>query len=214
MADVKMPRTFKVSAKATAAARAARDPNLKAPATAKVDTDKNGVVYKRWVETGSIEFAYREPTADGSQVVYIVGIKMRPGEPNQNKIGWFRMKVHPDIAEGNPVSAEVEGKFGWLTERSLVALVSLIDVTGFTPKPKKNATGQELESELSGSLLETLFPLKAQKTKSPVIGKSSAVKIVQKKNDPKFAANGRENQDDAELFLPAAPIPGLPAQLQ
>ena len=106
MAEVKMPRTFKVSGKATEAARAARDPNLKAPATAAVAVDKNGVEYKRWVETGSIEFVYREATTDGVQVVYIVGVKMRPGEPNQNKIGWFRMKVHPDLAEGRPVSDE------------------------------------------------------------------------------------------------------------
>ena len=216
MADVKMPRTFKVSSKATEAARTARDPNLRAPSTAKETTDKNGIVYKRWTETGSVEFAYREATSDGVQVVYIVGIKMRPGEPNQNKLGWFRMKVHPDIAEGREVDSVTEGKFGWLTERSLVALVSLIDVTGFTPKPKtKKLGGKDVEetSELTGSLLDTLFPLKQQKSKGPVIGKSVTVKIVQKKNAPEFAAQGRENQEDAELFLPPAPLPGLPASL-
>ena len=203
MADVKMPRTFKVSGKATEAARAARDPNLKAPATAAVTVDKNGVEYKRWVETGSIEFVYREATKDGSQVIYVAGIKMRPGEPNQNKIGWFRMMVHPDIAEGREVSSEVENKYGWLTERALVALVSLIDVTGFTPKSGDG---------LSGSLLETLFPLKAQKNKSQLVGKSVSVKVVQTKNKPPHNAQ-KENQEAAELFLPPAPIPGLPASL-
>ncbi len=203
MADVRMPRTFKVSGKATAAARAARDPNLKAPANCKVDVDKNGVEYKRWVETGSIEFVYREADTTGTQVVYIVGIKMRPGEPNQNKIGWFRMKVHPDIAEGRDVPSDIEAKFGWLTERALVSLVSLIDVTGFTPKSGDG---------LSGSLLETLFPLRAQKNKSGLVGKSVSVKIVQRKNKPPHNAK-KENQEDAELFLPPAPIPGVPATL-
>jgi hypothetical protein len=205
MAEVKMPRTFKVSGKATQAARDARDPELKAPATAAVTVDKNGVEYKRWVETGSIEFVYREADNTGTQVVYIVGVKMRPGEPNQNKLGWFRMKVHPDIAEGREVSSETEGKFAWLTERSLVSLVSLIDVTGFTPKSGDG---------LSGSLLETLFPLKPQKNKSQLVGKSASVKIVQKKNQPPYDKGGKyPYQRDAELFLPAAPIPGVPALL-
>lgn len=202
MADVKMPRTFKVSGKAAEAARAARDPNLHAPASARTNTDKSGVEYKRWVETGSIEFSYREATADGSQVVYILGVKMRPGEPNQNKIGWFRMKIHPDIAEGREVSPEVESKFEWLTNRSLVALISLIDVTGFTPK-KEGA-------EIGSGILEALFPLKAQKTKGPIIGKMIAVKIVQKKNTPPYDKE-RPYQEDVELFLPPAPITGTSA---
>lgn len=212
MADVKMPRTFKVSGRATEAARAARDPNLKAPAAAAQTTDRNGVEYKRWVETGSIEFVYREATQDGVQVVYIVGIKMRPGEPNQNKIGWFRMKVHPDIAEGREVASDIEAKYGWLTERALVSLVSLIDSTGFTPKPKKDANGKVTDEGLSGSLLETLFPMKAQKNKSQLVGKSVSVKIVQRKNKPPYNLK-KDNQEDAELFLPPAPIPGVPATL-
>lgn len=213
MAEVKMPRTFKVSARATEAARSARDPLLHAPSTARENTDRNGITYKRWVETGTVEFAYREGTTDGVQVVYIVGIKMRPGEPNQNKIGWFRMKVHPDIAEGREVDSVVEGKYGWLTERSLVALVSLIDVTGFTPKPvtKKASATKTVEetAEIGGALLDTLFPLKAQKTKGPIIGKSVSVKIVQKKNTPPFDKD-RPYQEDVELFLPPAPIAGVP----
>lgn len=204
MADVKMPRTFKVSAKRTEAARQARDPNLRAPQSAKVDTDKNGVVYKRWVETGTVEFAYREPTKDGTQVTYVVGMKMRPGEPNQNKLGWFRLRVHPDIAEGREVSSDVEAKYGWLTERALVALIALIDVTGFTPKSG--------DGSISGTLLESLFPLKQQKSKGPLISKSVAVKIVQRKNTPPFDAQ-KEYQEDAELFLAPTPIPGVPVSL-
>lgn len=204
MADVKLPRSFRVSSKATEAARAARDPNLKAPATAKVDKDKNGVEYKRWIETGSIECAYREATKDGEQVIYLIGMKMRPGEPNQNKLGWFRLKVHPDIASGNEVTADVEQKYGWLTERSLVALISLIDVTGFTPTKG--------DGSISDSLLETLFPLKAQKSKGKLVSKTVSVKIVQKKNTPPYDKD-RPYQEDVELFLPPAPIPGLPASL-
>jgi hypothetical protein len=204
MADVKMPRTFKVSRKAVDASRAARDPNLKAPEGCAIAVDRNGIEYKRWVETGSIEAIYREATTDGTQVVYVVGVKMRPGEPNQNKFGWFRMQVHPDIAEGREVASDIEAKYGWLTERALVALVSLIDVTGFTPKSG--------DGSLSGSLMDSLFPLKAQKSKSQLIGKSVSVKIVQTKNKPPHNAK-KENQEAAELFLPPAPIPGLPSSL-
>lgn len=203
MAEVKSPRTFNVSARATAQARANRDPNLKAPEDAKSTVDKSGVEYKRWVETGTIEFAFREASKDGSQVVYVVGMKMRPGEPNQNKIGWFRMRVHPDIAEGREVTADVEASFGWLTDRSLTTLIALIDVTGYTPKQGDG---------LSGSLLETLFPLKQQKSKGPLIGKSVSVKIVQRPNAPPYDQQ-KPNQEDAEMFMPPAPIPGLPASL-
>lgn len=205
MADVKMPRGFKVSGKATEAARAARNPNFVAPKDAAVTTDKNGVEYKRWIETGTIEFAYREGSKDNSQVVYVVAIKPRPGEPNQNKLGWFRMMIHPDIAEGREVSPEIEASFGWLTERALVNIVSLIDVTGFTPK--KEGEG------LSESLLNTLFPLKQQKSKGQLIGKSVAVKIVQQKNKPPYDQK-KEYQENPELFLPPVPLAALPEKLQ
>jgi hypothetical protein len=63
-------------------------------------------------------------------------------------------------------------------------------------------------------LLETLFPLKPQKNKSQLVGKSASVKIVQKKNQPPYDKGGKyPYQRDAELFLPAAPIPGVPASL-
>ena len=196
MADVKMPRTFKVGAKATEAARAQRDPSLKAPENAKVRVDKNGVEYKTWVETGTIEFAYREATGDGSQTVHIIGLKPRPGEPNFGKLAFLRMKVHPDIAEGREVDAETQRKFGWLTEKALVALVALIDVTGFAPKAGDG---------LSGQLLETLFPLAAQKTKGHLIGKVVAAKITQKKNLPPFNEK-YPTQEDVDLFLPPPPV--------
>jgi len=192
MADVKMPRTFKVGAKAVEQARANRDPNLKAPATAKLSVDKNGVEYRRWVESGTIEFAYSEATADGEQTVHIIALKPRAGEPNFGKLAFFRLKVHPDIAEGRAVDPETEKKYGWLTEKALTALVALIDVTNLTPK----------SGEISGQLLSTLFPMKDQKNKGPLVGKVVAVKIQQRKNKPPYDAE-RQYQEDAELFLAA-----------
>ena len=195
MSEPKIPATFNVSQKSVEAARAAADPALTAPKTAKLDRDSNGREYRRWVENGSVEFAYREATKDGVQVVYVLGVKFRPGEPNQNKIGWFRLRLHPAIAGGQPVSTEVESKYGWLTERAIMALVSLTDVAGLTPK---SGAG------LSGSLLESLFPLKAQKSKGPLIGKPVGVKIVQRPNEGPGAT--RDRQEDAELFIPATPV--------
>lgn len=204
---VKMPRTFKVSKGAAEKGRAAVNPDPVPPSSAKENTDKDGTIWKRWVETGSIEAAYREASKDGTLVVYVLGLKARPGEPNQHKTMWFRFRIHPDIAEGREVSDTVQSSYGWMTERALAATIALIDITGFTPK--------QGDGGISGSLLETLFPLKAQMRKSPLVGKSVAAKLVHKKLlKEKLQPNQREEQTEAEMFLPPVPIPGVPAAMQ
>lgn len=200
MADVKLPRTFKVGAKATQAARANRDPSFKAPETAKVTVDKKGNEYKRWVESGTIESAYREASGDGALVTHVVSFKPRAGEPNFGKLGFFRMTVHPDIVEGLPVDAETERKYSFMSERAMTALVALVDATGLTPKAADAGIG---------ALLETLFPLAAHKNVGPLIGKTVAVKIQQRKNKPPYDEQ-RPYQEDAEMFLPA---PALAAKV-
>lgn len=193
--EPKIPVTFSVTPKAADAARAAADPNLVAPKNANLTVSKkDGTEYRRWVENGSVEFAYREASGDGKMVVYVVGVKFRSGEPNQNKIGWFRMRVHPAIASGQSVDADTEAKYGWIHEKGLGAVLTLIDVTGYTPK---SGAG------IGGALLESLFPLKAQKNKGPLIGKKVGVKIQQRPNTGDGAT--RDKQEDAELFLPATP---------
>lgn len=191
MADVKVPVSFGVSAKAVATAKAAIDPNLYPPKDAKVTKDKNNVTYTRWTETGAVDQVWSETTkGEGGKAklgMFVIAVRFRPGEPNQNKLGWFRLMLHPDIAAGKPVSEAVKKSYEGMTERNLAALVSLLEVTGKMP-----ASG-----DLSPTLLSALFPAKGGK--SPLIGQQVTVKICQQPND----GGTRELQEKAEVFLPA-----------
>ncbi len=192
MADVKVPIMFGVSSAATARARANADPNLYAPEGAKKTVSRDGKTFTRWTETGTVDQVWAEMTKGDAKkpklTVFVVGVRMRPGEPNQNKIGWFRLMVHPEIAAGRPVSQQVKDSYEMMTERNLAALVSLLDVTGKMP-----ASG-----DLSPELLNVLFPAKDAKGKSKLLGATVTVKIVQSPNE----GGSRDVQEVAEVFLP------------
>lgn len=205
MADVKVPLSFGVSAGATQRARAAIDPALYPPSTAKKDTGKDGKTYTRWTENGTVDQVWAESTKGSEKkaklAVFVVGVRFRPGEPNQNKIAWFRIMVHPDIAAGKPVSETVKNSYEMMTERNLAALISLLDVAGKMPS----------DGSLPAALLSHLFPAKGGK--SPLLGIPVAVKILQQPNE----GGTRDKQETAEVFLPAKPVtpdPSLPASLQ
>jgi hypothetical protein len=191
MANVKVPVSFGVSSGAVARAKAAVDPNLYPPKDAKVTTDKNGKTYTRWTAGGTVDQVWSETTkGEGGKAklgVFLVAVRFAPGEANQNKLGWFRMMIHPDIASGKPVSEAVKKSYEGMTERNLGSLVSLLEVAGKMP-----ASG-----DLSPSLLGLLFPEKGGK--SPLTGLRVTVKICQQPNE----GGQRDVQEIAEVFLPA-----------
>lgn len=196
MADgVRVPISFGVSAKAVATAKASLDPNLYAPKDAKVSKDKKNVTYTRWTETGVIDQVWSEYTQGGEGksklTTFLVAVRFRPGEPNQNKLGWFRLMLHPDIVAGKPVSDILKKKYEMMTERNLASLVSLLEVTGKLPP----------NGALTAELLNVLFPEKGGKT--PLIGKQVTVKICQSPNE----GGQRDLQEQAEAFLPPKALP-------
>jgi len=194
MSDVKVPVTFGVSAASSARAKASLDPNLYAPKDAKSTTDKNGKVYRRWTESGVIDQVWSETTkGEGNKpklAVFVVAVRFRPGEPNQNKLGWFRLMFHPGIASGQAVSDAVRKSYEGMTERNLASLISLLEVAGKMP-----ASG-----ELNPALLGALFPSKGQS--SSLSGTQVTVKICQSPNE----GGQRELQEVAEVFLSAKAV--------
>jgi hypothetical protein len=204
-AEPKVPIMFGVSAKAVANARAAADPTLYPSESARKDIGKDGKTYTRWTETGTVDQVWGESTKGGENkpklAVFVVAVRFRPGEPNQNKLGWFRMMLHPDIVSGRPVSEAVKDSYEQMSERNLAALVSLLDVAGKMPA----------DGSLPPALLQHLFPPKGGK--SPLLGTKVSVKILQQPNE----GGSRDKQEAAEVFLPAkvvTPDPALPPGLQ
>jgi hypothetical protein len=192
MSEVRVPDAFGISAAAQAAARAARSPDLTAPKSAKVTLDKNGKKHSRWIETGVVESAYRKGSSKGNAVIYNVGVRFRAGEPNFPKVGWFMLTIHEGVAKGLPTVTEAERRsYGNLTERNIGTLLTLLDVTGFTPK----------SGELTGALLGALFPPKGGK--SPLQSKPVTVKIHQQPTNMENA--DRLYDMEAEGFV--SPIP-------
>lgn len=194
--EPKVPVSFGVSSKSVANARAAADPNLRAPESAKTTIGKDGTSYVRWMESGLVDQVWFEMTKGSEKkpklAVFVVGVRFQPGEPNQNKMGFFRMMVHPDIVAGKPVSEEVRSSYEGMTERNLASLISLIDVAGKMPP----------NGELTQPLLAHLFPPKGGK--SPLSGTKVVVKICQTPNE----GGNRDKQEVAEVFLPPKPAPG------
>lgn len=190
MSEESIPVIFGISAQSMANAKAAIDPNLTPPADAKKDIGKDGKLYSRWTAAGTVDQIWHETTKGSEKKpklgVFVVGIRFRPGEANQNKLCFFRLMVHPAIAEGKQVSAEVKHSYQNMTERSLASLASLLDVTGFLPK----------EGGLDSKAINLLFPKKGGK--SPLLEKLVVVKICQQPNE----GGSRDKQEVAELFLP------------
>ena len=188
---------FGCSKKSVDKAKAAVDPSLIAPADEfpglRTWTDKKGDVHKYWTENGTVDQVWREETKgkEGKPklTTFVVGVRMRPGELNQNKMGFFRMMVHPDLVQGKQVSEAIRASYEQMTDRNLGVMISLVEVAGKMPP----------DGSLPGALLGRLFPVKSRESKSPLLGTKVCVKIHQSPNP----GGPTGHQDQADLFLPA-----------
>lgn len=193
MSNQQIPESFGVSPQAAAAAKAAMSPDLTAPEeTAKFAVDKNGVRHARWVESGTVEAVWRQNASKGAVSVLKVAVRFRPGQPNQNKTAWFNLTINRTIAAGISVSDDERKSYEGLTHRNIAAMTTLLDVTGYLPE----------SGNITNSLINTLFPMKGQK--SPLEGKKVAVAMHQKPAKEEF--NGRTTDLEAERFLPELPL--------
>lgn len=190
MSETHIPDFLDISPDAQAAATAAmsRKLNLDPPADASSYTTEKGDTYERWNEAGLIEAAWRETTKTGL-ITAVIQVKIRAGMPNQHERTWGRHLIHPGVLAGVGNEEQIK-KYANMNDRSINALTTLINATGFTPE-----TGG-----ISGKLLGFLFPTKnAPGAKSPLCGKTAVVNLVNSPNKGEKAKSPRQTNIDSYL---------------
>ena len=183
--------------RAQAALAGGRQAPLKVPKSAKSSKDKNGVTYSRWTERVVITGAYRTVTESGLMDVVITA-KIRQSE-NAGSSAWGHFY--------KTIGAPVKDGHEQMNDRSLGAIVTLLQATGFMPGG----------GALKGTLLDKMFPIKNQPgASSPLQDKAVIASIVQtfgpqkdrQTRKPVLDAEGEpimERRDAIESFLVDAP---------
>jgi hypothetical protein len=169
---------------------------LKAPKTAKSNTAKNGVVYTRWAEQITVQQAYRSISRAGLLDVTVVG-KVRQSKENSGRTlyGHFYISTAGEVLE----------KHVGMNERSIGAIITLLQATGFMPGG----------GALKGTVLNKMFPAKNNPgSSSPLISKNVIANVTQSFGPSKDFKTGQpvldeggdaimERRDQIESFLPA-----------
>jgi hypothetical protein len=154
MAVPKLYATSPAAAK-QAAANISKDiqmPEDPYPVNHSVQSGKDGAIditHDRWAETGVVERAYLDVDKKG-KTVFVVGVKVRDGNPNQHKFAWGR--VTKDYDDPPSFRDQLADQF----------LVSLFKTTGLG---NPDVDGLPLE------LLSMCFPIKTAATSTPLRGK-------------------------------------------
>jgi hypothetical protein len=193
MADQTLPTPdfLDIDPGTTAAAAAAmnRSSVLTPSDDAVVTTGKKGEVYERWTEGAVVEATWREAT-DTGLVQAVVQVKFRAGGKNQHAKFWFRHMLNFRLIAGSATEEEKK-KHQFMNDKSINALTSLFQASGFMPK----------SGGLSGKLLSHMFPPKGTPgAKSDLINKSVMVNLCNQPNTGKGAKTDRQTQ--AESYLP------------
>lgn len=187
------PDFLDIDANTTAAAAAAmnRASILTPPDDAVSTTDKKGNLYERWTEGAVIEATWREAT-DTGLIQAVLQVKFRAGGKNQHTKFWFRHMLNPRLIAGTATAEEAK-KHQFMNDKSIFALTSLFQATGFMPK----------SGGLSGRLLSHMFPPKGTPgAKADLVGKSVYMNLVNQPNTGKGAKTDRQTQ--AESYSPSA----------
>lgn len=171
-----------------AAAAMSRKFVLDPPDDAVVNTTDKGDVYKRWTEGAVIENLWREGTKTGL-LVAVIQSKIRSGYPNENERSFGRHMLHTKVLAGNGTDEEI-AKYQSMNDRSINAINTLLQATNYAPD----------SGGLTAKLLSYLFPVKnSPGAKSPLIGKSIMVNLVDSPNKGEKAKNSRQTNVDSYL---------------
>lgn len=190
--DFQLPDVLDVTPETIAAAEASLDPEVKPPADARHDKDKQNNEYWRWSEIMVIEKAELKRSPTSGLTVFFIQSKVRPnGSPdhrNAEKKVFTRYHVNFPVLAG----LEQNDKHEIMNRLSMRSIASLLKATALMPDDASS-------KGLSGSYLKQIFPADTEVHASPLVGQIVTGVVV---NAPNKRDNTRTNSVEAWLPKP------------